>query len=120
MGRKQTVKEPKATLGAIVPPEFDRMVETMATAMDSRAKGWLGARFMVRGYLAVLEGERLLSDEEIKEIIADRSEFERVLTGAKELLTSGISSIRPKLFAPRVEAATSQLSPQEQRSLAEI
>jgi hypothetical protein len=119
MGRKPTGREPKATLGAIVPPEFETMVVIMAQAMDDRKKGWLGARLMVRGYLAILEGERLLSDKEIKEIIADRSGFERILTEAKELLAHGIPSDRPKMFAQTFEIMPTETSA-NQRCLAEI
>lgn len=91
MGRKKDkTKDPVTTLPASVSPEFEEMIVQLAKNME-RTKSWLSAKLVLRGYLAILEGEGLLSESAVNEIIADKVKYKHVVRHAKQLLMGGIT-----------------------------
>jgi hypothetical protein len=87
--KKNAAKDPVTTIPASVSPDFEEMIVALGNAME-RSRSWLGGKLLARGYLAILEGEKLLSEDEIKSIINDKDGFERALRHANHLLMQGI------------------------------
>jgi hypothetical protein len=92
---KKENKEPVMTTPASVAPEFEQMIEGLAKAME-RSKSWLSGRLLMRGYLAMLEGEKLLDEEATKTIISDKVRYEHIRAHAKQLLDRGVP--QPETF----------------------
>lgn len=90
MARKKSAsREPVTTIPASVSPEFEEMIIALGNAME-RSRSWVGGKLLARGYMAILEGEKLLSEDDIKSIINDKDGFQRALQHANHLLMQGI------------------------------